>query len=158
MLLNRVDLSKGQAVSCFLSGLCEEIQCAVRMFKPVSLHEAYCLAKLQEATLTLIFIKAKPILDKNPGATRSFSSYKGSLGGTRTFSQSRVFPRYPGARTNSDSGSIGSSTSSVTSKPREVLTFKEINEKGLLITCVSSVMLNTTLATNVQDKYIGWKF
>jgi len=46
MLINRVDLSTSQAVSCFLSGLCEETQCAVRMFKPISLHEAYCLAKL----------------------------------------------------------------------------------------------------------------
>jgi len=51
VLINRVDLSVAQSISCFLSGLNEEIQCAVRMFKPSSLHEAYCLAKLQEATL-----------------------------------------------------------------------------------------------------------
>jgi len=38
MLLNRVDLSIAQAVSCFLSGLNEEIQCAVRVFMLASLH------------------------------------------------------------------------------------------------------------------------
>ena len=46
MLLNRVELSIPQAVSCFLGGLNENLQCAVRMFRPGSLHEAYCLAKL----------------------------------------------------------------------------------------------------------------
>jgi len=53
-LLNRVDLFVVQAVSYFLSGLNEEVQCVVRMFKPASLHGAYCLAKLQEATLASI--------------------------------------------------------------------------------------------------------
>ena len=53
MLLNRVYLSVAQAVSCFLSRLCEEIRCAVRMFKLASLHEAYCLARLQEANTLL---------------------------------------------------------------------------------------------------------
>jgi len=38
-LINMVDLLVNQAVSCFLSGLREEIQCVVRMFKPSSLHE-----------------------------------------------------------------------------------------------------------------------
>ena len=78
MLINRVDISIAQSISCFLSGLNEEIQCAVRMFKPSSLHEAYCLAKLQEATLASISRK-KSILDKPPLTTRGFSSYRAQL-------------------------------------------------------------------------------
>lgn len=62
-LLNRVDLTEKQAISCFLSGLTDEVQNSVRMFKPQSLHDAYCLAKLQEATLVSMARK-KPILDK----------------------------------------------------------------------------------------------
>ena len=45
-LLNSVELSVKHAVSRFLSGLHDEIQNAVRMFKPDTLHDAYCLAKL----------------------------------------------------------------------------------------------------------------
>jgi len=59
LLLNRVDLSLAQAISCFLSGLSDEIQCAMWMFRPASLHEAYCPAKLQEPTLASISRKAK---------------------------------------------------------------------------------------------------
>jgi len=59
-LLSRVDLTPSQAISCFLSGLTEEIQNAVRMFRPQTLHEACCLAKLQEATLQSMARKIKP--------------------------------------------------------------------------------------------------
>jgi len=48
------DLPVSHAISCFLSGLNSEIQNTVRMFKPKTLHEPYCLAKLQEATLASI--------------------------------------------------------------------------------------------------------
>ena len=89
MLMNRVDLFIAQAVSCFLSGLCEEIQCAVRMFRPASLHEAYCLAKLQEATFASIARRTKPILGKLPTLTKGFSRYRGSSGGS-------IGSNYPG--------------------------------------------------------------
>lgn len=39
-LLNRVELPTSHAVSCFLSGLCDEIQNAVRMFKPQTIRDA----------------------------------------------------------------------------------------------------------------------
>jgi len=51
------------AICCFLSGLTDEIQNAVKMFEPSTLHEAYCLAKLQEATLSSIARRTKTILD-----------------------------------------------------------------------------------------------
>jgi len=71
MLLNRANLSTSYAISYFLSRLCEEIQCAVRMFKPASLHETYCLAKLQEATLASIAKRSKIIFDKPPVLTKN---------------------------------------------------------------------------------------
>jgi len=79
-LLNRVYLSASQAVNFFLSGLCEEIQCAIRMFKPVSLHEAYCLAQLQEVTLASIARRSKPILDKPTVLSKNFP-YREAFGG-----------------------------------------------------------------------------
>ena len=48
-LLNRLKLSKDYVVNCFLSGLKEEIQLAVRMFMPKSLHHAQSLAIMEEA-------------------------------------------------------------------------------------------------------------
>ncbi|GKE34709.1 reverse transcriptase, partial [Tanacetum coccineum] len=48
-LLNKVDIKDTYAVSLFIGGLKEEIAYAVRMFKPTSLSDAFCLAKLQEA-------------------------------------------------------------------------------------------------------------
>ena len=51
-LLNRVDLSEEYAVSCFLSGLKEDIQTGVRMFMPRTLQHAIGLAKLEESKIT----------------------------------------------------------------------------------------------------------
>ncbi|GJR82202.1 reverse transcriptase [Tanacetum coccineum] len=48
-LFNKVDVNDDFAVSLFIGGLREEIAYAVRMFKPTSLSNAFCLAKLQEA-------------------------------------------------------------------------------------------------------------
>ena len=69
-LLSRVDLVVPQAISCFLRELSEEIQNAMRMFKTQTLHDAYCLAKLQEATLHSISRRTRPLLDKNLSYTR----------------------------------------------------------------------------------------
>ncbi|GKD38537.1 hypothetical protein Tco_1258744 [Tanacetum coccineum] len=44
-----VEVLETQAVSFFLGGLDKEIEMIVRMFKPQSLVDAYCLSKLQEA-------------------------------------------------------------------------------------------------------------
>jgi len=73
-LLSRVELAVPQAISCFLSGLTDEIQHAVRMFRPQTLHDAYCLAKLQEATLQSMARRTRPLLDRNMTYTRSLGS------------------------------------------------------------------------------------
>ena len=48
-LMDKVELSEDQAISCFLAGLKHDIEMAVRMFNPRTLQAAYSLAKLQEA-------------------------------------------------------------------------------------------------------------
>nr|CAD1837126.1 unnamed protein product [Ananas comosus var. bracteatus] len=50
-LLNRVELSEEYAVSCFISGLKDEIQIPIRMFQPRTLQRALSLAKLQEVAI-----------------------------------------------------------------------------------------------------------
>ncbi|KAL0446780.1 UNVERIFIED_CONTAM: hypothetical protein Slati_1805900 [Sesamum latifolium] len=52
-LLNHVYLSEAYAVSCLLAGLRSDIAVQVRMFRPKNLHEAICLAKLQEQAIYL---------------------------------------------------------------------------------------------------------
>ena len=49
VLLDKVQLSEEQALSCFLAGLKHEMEVMVRMFNPKSLQEAYSLAKLQDS-------------------------------------------------------------------------------------------------------------
>ena len=61
-LLTQVNMPRPYAVSCFLSRLVKEIQTAVRMFKPNTLHDAYCLVVLQEAILASISKRTRPIL------------------------------------------------------------------------------------------------
>nr|GEW75289.1 hypothetical protein [Tanacetum cinerariifolium] len=58
VLLNRLDPTESYAVSLFIGGLKIEISMPVRMFKPTTLKDASCLARMQEATLALP--KAKP--------------------------------------------------------------------------------------------------
>ena len=128
MLINRVDLSVTQSISCFLSGLSEEIQCAVRMFKPSSLHEAYCLAKLQEATLASLARK-KPILENPPSITRSLNTHRGSVGGFMSFSSPRYSGRNNAAGSHVSTRGATSITGSVSSKPRKILTPREIDKK-----------------------------
>lgn len=56
-------LSNEYVLNCFMDGLEEEIQWMVKMYKPQTLHEAYCLANVQE--LTLRTPKPKPSSELN---------------------------------------------------------------------------------------------
>ncbi|GKD42640.1 reverse transcriptase [Tanacetum coccineum] len=49
VLMTKVEVPESQAVSFFLGGLDKDIEMSVRMFKPQTLADAYCLSKLQEA-------------------------------------------------------------------------------------------------------------
>ncbi|GKE95264.1 hypothetical protein Tco_1580119 [Tanacetum coccineum] len=48
--LNKVDLIDEYVISLFIGGLKEDIAYAVRMYKPTSLSDVFCLSKLQEAS------------------------------------------------------------------------------------------------------------
>ncbi|GKA62966.1 gypsy/ty3 retroelement polyprotein [Tanacetum coccineum] len=61
-LMNKVELSEAYAVSLFIGGLKDEIGMHVRMFKPNTLSDVYCLAKMQEATLQAIKTRQTPLL------------------------------------------------------------------------------------------------
>ncbi|GJR22850.1 retrotransposon-related protein [Tanacetum coccineum] len=76
-LLSKVDITESQAVSMFLGGMNTDIAMMVRMFKPRTLSDTYCLANLQEAT-NESRIKSKPVYTsyKNVASTSS-----GSYGG-----------------------------------------------------------------------------
>ena len=136
-LLNRVDLPPLHALCCFLSGLNEEIQNAVRMFKPNTLYDAYCLAKLQEATLASIARKTKPILDRSPFSLWGSGARSGSSnnpqpwnsvnqrGGTYTRG-STVVGTY--TRGNTAASSTGSVFFKPTTKDRTI-SAKEIEER-----------------------------
>ncbi|GKB78527.1 hypothetical protein Tco_0945422, partial [Tanacetum coccineum] len=50
-ILDGSKVSPECGLSCFIDGLKEEIQEMVMLFKPQTIHEACCLAKLQELTL-----------------------------------------------------------------------------------------------------------
>lgn len=56
----KAGIREDQALSFFLSGLVDELQMPVRMFKPSTLAEAYSLARLQEITVAAIQNKPKP--------------------------------------------------------------------------------------------------
>ncbi|GJU46257.1 retrotransposable element Tf2 [Tanacetum coccineum] len=76
-LLSKVDITESQAVSMFLGGMNTDIAMMVRMFKPRTLSDTYCLANLQEAT-NESRIKSKPVYTsyRNVSSTSS-----GSYGG-----------------------------------------------------------------------------
>ena len=65
-LTSRLTLSEEYLLSCYLGGLADEIQLAVRMFTPKSIQQALCLAKLQEAASIAQKNKSKPILPTPP--------------------------------------------------------------------------------------------
>nr|GFD25887.1 reverse transcriptase [Tanacetum cinerariifolium] len=53
-LLNRVDLPELVAVSMFMGGLKPEVGTPMRMFQATTLSETYGLARMQEATNTIL--------------------------------------------------------------------------------------------------------
>ncbi|XP_071712436.1 uncharacterized protein [Rutidosis leptorrhynchoides] len=61
-LLNKIEVSEKHAISLFLAGLMKEIELSVRMFKPRTLEDAYCLAKLQEDTIAVSKRRSTPLL------------------------------------------------------------------------------------------------
>ena len=74
LLLVKVQISKRQALSCFLAGLKHELEMMVSMFNPKPLQKAYSLAKLQEA------VKQDPIVSTQGGGRVVYNKIQASLG------------------------------------------------------------------------------
>uniref|UniRef100_A0A2N9EH24 Amine oxidase n=1 Tax=Fagus sylvatica TaxID=28930 RepID=A0A2N9EH24_FAGSY len=65
---NRVrDLSDMHKLSCFMSGMKDEIRLAVKMQGPRNLGEAYALAKIQEEYLTTVKRSTRPTFEPSRG-------------------------------------------------------------------------------------------
>jgi hypothetical protein len=66
---NRVrDLSDMHKLSCFISGMKDEIRLAVKMQGPRNLGEAYALAKIQEEYLTTVKRSTRPTYEPSRGS------------------------------------------------------------------------------------------
>ncbi|GJX90593.1 hypothetical protein Tco_0343919, partial [Tanacetum coccineum] len=57
-VIDQVDLSESQAVCMFMGGLKSEVGMPLRLFKPATMKDVSCLAKMQEAIVALT--KPKP--------------------------------------------------------------------------------------------------
>ncbi|GKB57762.1 transposon ty3-I gag-pol polyprotein [Tanacetum coccineum] len=101
-LMNKVELSEAYEVSLFIGGLKDEISMPVRMFKPNTLTNVYCLAKMQEATLQVLKTKQFPLLSTPKAPYTNANSYANrSMTYTpKTTTTSLALPVPPNTRTN----------------------------------------------------------
>ncbi|XP_071718914.1 uncharacterized protein [Rutidosis leptorrhynchoides] len=128
-LLNKVEISEKQAISMFLAGLQKEIELPVRMFRPRSLEDACCLAKIQEDTIALTKKRFTPIL---PTPKTTYNSY-----------QSKTVPQTTTTTAALPITTTKLSLPAAASRPRKQLTQKELDEKrikGLCFYCDKKYM------------------
>ena len=75
MLSNRIrNLLESHKLSCFMSGLKDEVRLAVKMQNPRSLNAAFGLAKIQEEYLQFCRKAYKPVYEFNKNNWQSSSS------------------------------------------------------------------------------------
>ncbi|GKD31650.1 gypsy/ty3 retroelement polyprotein [Tanacetum coccineum] len=118
-LMNKVKLSEAYPVSLFIGGLKDEISMSVRMFKPNTLTDVYCFAKIQEATLHVFKTKQTPLLT-TPKApyTNSYANMSMTYP-PKTTTTTLAIPAPPNMEL----------TKSAYVQPRKQLTQKEIADK-----------------------------
>jgi hypothetical protein len=90
---NRVrDLSDMHKLSCFMSGIKDEIRLVVKMQGPRNLGEAYALAKIQEEYLATVKRSKRPTYEPNRGswvqsqAQQGAAQVKNKSGDSKQFS------------------------------------------------------------------------
>ncbi|GKB45047.1 hypothetical protein Tco_0889989 [Tanacetum coccineum] len=113
-LLSRVEVSEDHAVSLFMGVLPTNIEMRVRMFKPKTLADAYCLTNLQEATLNVVKKKSKSTF------TPSNSRYNNSS--SSTFKPLLTTP-------NTVSGTVNAKPNTLVAGQNRRLSQKEYAEK-----------------------------
>ncbi|GKC23954.1 putative mitochondrial protein [Tanacetum coccineum] len=115
-LLSRTDLSEGQQVSCYIAGLQNDVESAVRMFRPKTLAKAYHLSKVQEAAIKVNKQKYKPPLLPTPIFLTNHNTYTPQ---NSTIVKQLPVPNNPLAATSSFN----------TPYPKRQLTQKEFQER-----------------------------
>ncbi|XP_071716761.1 uncharacterized protein [Rutidosis leptorrhynchoides] len=134
-LLNKVKISNKHAISLFLAGLQKEIELQVRIFKPRTLEDAFCLAKLQDDTLAVAKRRYTPLLSTPRTASASYNVTKSPA----SYINKNVAS--PAAHTQLVSPSSGYNTTQRFNSRR--LTQKELDEKrskGLCFVCDQKYM------------------
>lgn len=91
-IINRLQLSPANTLSCFVTGLSEELRSLVRMFNPATISQAYALAKIQEANLSKTQAKT-PI--KPPLLTTVPNNSFNKSGPSSYFAKTQSFPHKP---------------------------------------------------------------
>ncbi|XP_022024279.1 uncharacterized protein LOC110924592 [Helianthus annuus] len=81
-IISRLQLPMEYALICFMAGLEEEIQLQVRIFNPKNIQEAFCVAKLQEATIKAKKgrVGFKPPILPNPSNNKQPVPFSKSVG------------------------------------------------------------------------------
>nr|GEW94209.1 putative mitochondrial protein [Tanacetum cinerariifolium] len=95
-IISRLQMAPAYVLSCFIAGLEEDIRNMVRMFNPVHLQQAFCLAKIHETTLRRQQVKQtqKTPLLPTPAPT----PFKNN---TNNYSQLNSYPKPYQQQTNS---------------------------------------------------------
>nr|GEX39359.1 hypothetical protein [Tanacetum cinerariifolium] len=114
-LLNTVDLPEPIAVSMFIGGLKPEVGTSKRMFQANTLSEAYQLARMQEATNTILKPRYNTPLLPTPKQSTTITTYASKAMTTPT-------------KTNSVGQNSGYVTKNMVHKPYR-LTQKELEDK-----------------------------
>ncbi|GJU22229.1 retrotransposable element Tf2 [Tanacetum coccineum] len=118
-LMNKVELSEAYAVSLFIGGLKDEISMSVRMFKPNTLTDVYCLAKMQGATLHVLKTKQTPLLTTLKAPYTNSYANRSMTYPPKTTTTTLAIPAPPNTEL----------TKSAYVQPRKQLTQKEIADK-----------------------------
>ncbi|GJX58410.1 hypothetical protein Tco_0289800 [Tanacetum coccineum] len=118
-LMNKVKLSEAYAVSLFIGGLKDEISMSVRMFKPNTLTDVYCLAKIQEATFHVLKTKQTPLLTTPKAHYTNSYANRSMTYPPKTTTTTLAIPAPPNMEL----------TKSAYVQPRKQLTQKEIADK-----------------------------
>uniref|UniRef100_A0A2N9H0U4 Integrase catalytic domain-containing protein n=1 Tax=Fagus sylvatica TaxID=28930 RepID=A0A2N9H0U4_FAGSY len=93
---NRVrDLSDMHKLSCFMSGMKDEIRLAVKMQGPRNLGEAYALAKIQEEYLTTVKRSTRPTYEPSRGSWVQSQAQQGAARVENKSGDSKQFSARP---------------------------------------------------------------
>ncbi|KAF2284477.1 hypothetical protein GH714_025524 [Hevea brasiliensis] len=138
-LYPKAGVREDQALSFFLSGLIDELQMPVRMFKPQTLAEAYALAKLQEITVAAIQSKPKP-------AVKTYTSFTSPVNSASNHKNNKPNPKdQPGLLPTPDISKLP-----VTKKPQELTKWMREVMKEEMLGCEEELVTGQELQMSLN--------